>query len=153
MNDFNQKTLLTIVKNWRINLRPEFRGFRCAVCQEYVEAAWHYWLAICGFITSVHFCNTCNQKLKTNQLELKNSKTEKSITKIQYGKNLENKLREIRETWQTKEPPKFKEFTCDKCMNPLPNAQGYHAWFSGDGLISEFHFDRKCAHEIGLIQL
>lgn len=37
-----QELLLKIVKTWSLNQNPEYRGFRCANCQEYIKKAWYH---------------------------------------------------------------------------------------------------------------
>lgn len=57
-----QKILLKIVQSWKINPRPEYRGFRCADCQRYLHKAWHNFLDYGGFKTQIHFCKGCWKK-------------------------------------------------------------------------------------------
>lgn len=54
--------LVSIVKSWRINLKPEYRGFRCADCQKYIRGAWHHQLDSEGYKVEVHFCKSCQEK-------------------------------------------------------------------------------------------
>lgn len=53
---------MKIVKTWKINMNPEYRGFRCANCQTYMKKAWHYSLSEGGYNTPVHFCPDCSLK-------------------------------------------------------------------------------------------
>ena len=56
-----QKTLLEIVKTWQPSAKPEFRGFRCAKCQEYITKAWHYKLDSEEYLVPVHLCKKCQE--------------------------------------------------------------------------------------------
>ncbi len=59
----DSKEILKIVKKWKINKTPEFRGFRCANCQKRMHKAWHVWLSDGGYKTEVHFCRRCGRKI------------------------------------------------------------------------------------------
>lgn len=63
----DQDKLLKIVKTWKIRWTPEYRGFRCAKCQKYLQKAWHVWLDKGGFKLEVHFCKECGDKLRLNK--------------------------------------------------------------------------------------
>ena len=51
-----------IVKTWKPNLEPEFRGFRCGVCQKTIEKAWHHKLDSAEYLVTVHLCEDCDKK-------------------------------------------------------------------------------------------
>lgn len=55
--DSEQKLLLKIVETWRPNEIPEYRGFRCANCQQYVSRAWYHWLNSGDYRLPVHMCD------------------------------------------------------------------------------------------------
>jgi len=60
----NKEKILKIVKSWKINPVPEYRGFRCAKCQRFMRKAWHVWLNHKGYKLEVHFCKECFKKLR-----------------------------------------------------------------------------------------
>jgi protein-arginine kinase activator protein McsA len=57
-----QKFLENIVQTWTPNMEPEFRGFRCGKCQEYMQQAWHYQLDSAEYLAPVHLCDTCQKE-------------------------------------------------------------------------------------------
>jgi len=61
MND-KQELLTKIVKTWNINMEPEFRGFRCAQCQQYNTKAWHHQLDSEEYLVPVHLCKNCQKE-------------------------------------------------------------------------------------------
>jgi hypothetical protein len=117
-----QKSLLRIVKTWKISRKPEYRGFRCANCQKYIHKAWHCWLKEGGYQTPVHFCNNCEVNLK-----LKIKGTYKTFTPLD-SKHLTG-------------------FTCDNCGKKMYKA--WHVWTKKDGILSEAHFCKKCGKKLG----
>lgn len=52
-----QDTLLAIVRGWHPSAVPEYRGFRCAACQQQINAAWYHWLNSAGYFLPVHLCD------------------------------------------------------------------------------------------------
>jgi hypothetical protein len=59
----DQDKVLGMVRKWDISTKPEYRGFRCAMCQRYMRKAWHVWLNHGGFRLEVHFCSKCFKEL------------------------------------------------------------------------------------------
>lgn len=77
-------SLLSIVKTWKVNPKPEYRGFRCADCQKYIRKAWHHFLDYGGYKVPVHFCNACQKKLGSKEPKFKSftcDKCKKNIFK------------------------------------------------------------------------
>ncbi len=102
-----QKILLQIVKTWKINLTPEYRGFRCANCQKYIRQAWHYHLRTGGYHTPVHFCNACKEKIKPSRVK----ETYKPFTCDKCG----DKMRQAWHIWQKKNSILSESHFCKKC--------------------------------------
>lgn len=50
---------------------PEFRGFRCAQCQEYITKSWHHELDSDEFLVPVHLCENCQKSSGIEGGELK----------------------------------------------------------------------------------
>lgn len=42
-------------------MEPEFRGFRCAACQEYITKSWHHELNSSEYLVPVHLCGKCQE--------------------------------------------------------------------------------------------
>lgn len=145
----NQKTLLRIVQTWSLNPKPEYRGFRCANCQEYMKKAWYHWLVKGGYKTLVHFCNQCENAFKLNKI-----KTVKPVVKVDRSKflkfpdNVRSKLKEAVDGWNTKSKPVYRIFSCDRCGKNMYKA--YHIWNIQKGILVEVHFCRKCGDKTGL---
>lgn len=111
VKDRNQKILLRIVQEWKINQKPEYRGFRCAKCQKYIHKAWHHWLKTAGFKTPVHFCNSCEKKFKL----LKIKKNYKTFTCDKCGK----KMYKAWHVWTRKDNVLSEDHFCKKCGEKL----------------------------------
>lgn len=102
-----QKILLRIVKNWKISLTPEYRGFRCADCQKYISSAWHHWLKQGGYRTPVHFCNTCEDKFKSLKI--------KGIYKPFTCDKCGGKMRQACHVWEKKNGILSESHFCKRC--------------------------------------
>ncbi|MFH1916295.1 MAG: hypothetical protein ABIJ21_03450 [Nanoarchaeota archaeon] len=149
-----QEILLRIVQSWNISADPEYRGFRCAHCQDYMKKAWHHWLNSGGYKTPVHFCKDCQAKYSSGELDVP-TPTNTSQATIQkftkkYLPTTEQTLIAIQEKWNLSEKPRFKAFACDLCREYLPEAKGYHTWFKHENTLIEEHFCRPCAEKIGI---
>jgi len=63
MEKLNKKDLLKTVHSWNIKKDPEYRGFRCASCQNYLRKAWHIWFNSDHYQCEIHLCRRCYQKI------------------------------------------------------------------------------------------
>ena len=152
-----QEILLGIVHSWNISSEPEYRGFRCAHCQDYMTFAWHHWLSTGGFKTPVHFCKDCQAKYSSGELNVPTPTTTSQATMKNFSKKYppktEKMLISIQEKWNLSEKPRYKAFSCDLCKQDLPGAKGYHTWFKHNGTLIEEHFCRPCAEHSGIAKL
>ena len=57
--DSDQEFLIQIVKKWNPNTEPEFRDFRCGMCQKEVKEARHHVLDSDEYQVTVHLCDEC----------------------------------------------------------------------------------------------
>jgi len=137
-----QKQLLQIVQSWNLNPNPEYRGFRCANCQKYMQKAWYHWLVEGGYKTPVHFCNSCEEKFKLNKIEINKPKLLVNKSKFKLPTEIKNKLIELSKKWKTKAKPIYKIFTCDACNENMYKA--YHIWLTEKDRLIEVHLCRKC---------
>jgi len=142
MND--QKVLLRIVQTWNLSPKAEYRGFRCANCQNYMKKARYHYLVTGGYKTPVHFCNKCEDKFKSNSIEIKKPiiKVKKSGFISKFQKDIKKKLEKISGNWTGKTKPIFKIFTCDDCGINIYKAN--HMWVVLKGILIELHFCKKC---------
>jgi len=88
-------TLLKIVKTWKINEKPEYRGFRCANCQKYIFKAWHYWLNEGRYKTPVHFCKKCKIELGLSDGIYKKFNCDKCSKSVRKAWHIWNKKEDI----------------------------------------------------------
>lgn len=148
-----QQLLLQIVQSWNIKSDPEYRGFRCAVCQEYRNKAWHHWLRSSGFLVPIHLCDeTCEQAFQSETLTFASPPLEKTINLTNpYSLKATGTFEEILEEWNTLAPPALKAFTCDLCEEKLEidpedgRRKGYHIWYETRSReVAELHFHRQC---------
>lgn len=166
-----QSLLFTIVQTWRPNEIPEYRGFRCAHCQQYKNEAWHHWLTIGDYLLPVHLCDdTCEPALKNNELTVDMTKVG-IIDRASFGNEYKysditsKRFNEIITTWPKAQKPILKVFSCDECGDDLAidpsdgTRKGYHVWYKmdlpagrhGDNkTLAELHFHRRCAEKIGI---
>jgi RNase P subunit RPR2 len=148
--DAKTKTLLRIVKTWNIKEKPEYRGFRCALCQKYIHKAYYYWLDSSEYLTPVHFCKDCRKKFETGKIQV--TKPCLSVNRKTFGldfeKNFIQKCKNLIKKWNIKSKPIYKTFTCDNCGKNMHKA--YHTWLNIDGRLVELHFCKKCGNKLGL---
>ena len=104
----SQNFLLKIVKKWKINRKPEYRGFRCGGCQKYLHKAWHHWLKKGGYKTLVHFCNSCERKFKPKGIY-------KNFTCDKCGR----KMQKAYHVWKEKNGILIEDHFCKECGDKL----------------------------------
>ena len=146
-----QECLLSIVETWNLSEKPEFRGFRCANCQEYItDKAWHYFLNTSGYLTPVHFCDGCKAKFEEGTIAATKQRIGVDRKKFRpvFTASTEIALDQISGSWDAAAEPVYKVFTCDNCGGPLLNAEGYHVWRNKEGTLIEYHLDRDCGAKI-----
>jgi RNase P subunit RPR2 len=144
-----QQTLLSIVKTWDIQPKPEYRGFRCANCQKYMHKAWYYWLTSGGFIGPVHFCQDCKQKFDAGKIQ--NTKPQFNFMASharEYQRSVQNELDDAIKKWDLNAEPIYKIFTCDKCNRNMTKA--WHIWTRDKKNLIEVHFCKECGEAVGL---
>ena len=164
-----QKILLEIVETWRLNEFPEYRGFRCATCQQYKNEAWYHWINTGdengNFRLSIHMCSDiCEPALQNETIQVDSSKRKKvdreSFGNVhQFTDEAKKRFGEIVASWPDYKAPELKAFSCDECNNPLEINQadkerkGYHVWWKmPDGkTLTELHFHRDCGHNLGIL--
>ncbi len=148
-----QAILLKIVKTWNISSSPEYRGFRCAYCQQYRNQSWYHWLRSSGFIVPLHLCEeVCHSKFEAGKLEFKeNPDYQRNPLENNYSEKAKEKFEEIIESWDMNQKPILKAFVCDLChqdlaIDPIDNLRkGYHVWYETKrGDYAELHFHRTC---------
>ena len=144
------KTLLKIVETWKLNEKPEYRGFRCANCQKYMHKAYYYWLDTKGYKTPVHFCRQCQKLFESFHIRI--TKLSHPINRKTFGLKFEQKFiqkcKSIAKKWNTKANPVYKTFVCDECGDNMHKA--YHVWLNINSRLIEVHFCQKCGHKLKL---
>jgi RNase P subunit RPR2 len=146
-----QQKLLAIVETWHLSVTPEFRGFRCARCQEcFAGEAWHYFLHEGGYMTPVHFCGACKADFKDSATAGKDARISvgRETFKPKLSVATETALDTISDAWNVDAEPILKDFTCDACGKPLPDVKAYHVWRNKNGTLIEYHFDKSCGNKI-----
>src|SRR5438874_11596508 len=119
--EIEQEKLLKIVKTWQPNEFPEFRGFRCALCQQYKNEAWHNWLNMGGYRLPIHLCSeTCEHAFQIDNMridEKKEIEVDRATfgTEYQYSEEAKVTFRGIIAVWPTLAETKYKAFACDYC--------------------------------------
>jgi hypothetical protein len=159
-----QDLLLQIANTWQPSEKPEYRGFRCANCQQYKNEAWYHWLDTNGYKLPIHLCNdTCELAFQNETIRIGSSKR-KSIDRALFGNNYEysketqNQFAKIINSWPENAVPEFKAFSCDECRNDLDidsidgQRKGYHVWWKmPDGqTLAELHLHKKCGNKLGI---
>lgn len=143
----NQKILLEIVKTWNLSEKPEYRSFRCANCQKYINKAWYHWLTSGNYITPVHFCDKCEKDFLYSKIII--NKPEINIDRNKFGlkfsEEINKKIRKIVKNWNTNQH-EYKAFTCDDCEKEMIKA--YHVWFNMDKTLVEVHFCKECGDKL-----
>ena len=145
-----QEILFAIVKTWNIKSKPEFRGFRCANCQEYMQSAWHHWLHSKGFITPIHFCEACEEAFKSGKIEIssKEGSLDRNNPGFFYGGRVLEIMQGIVNSWTF--PLVKKPFSCDLCTHDVKDARAWHVWIDlGEKMVEE-HFCKSCGKKVGV---
>ncbi len=159
-----QKVLLSIVETWRLSETPEYRGFRCANCQEYKNEAWYHWVHTGGYKLPIHMCNdTCEPAFKNKSIQVDQSKREQVNREVfgntyHYTAEATKRFREIVASWPEYKEPELKSYSCDECNKDLdidPTdgiRKGYHVWWKMDDgtTLAELHFHKTCAGLLGI---
>ncbi len=159
-----QALLLQIVETWRPSQFPEYRGFKCANCQQYKNKAWYHWLSLGDYKLPIHICNDiCEPQFQKGTIKIDQSKRAK-VDRSSFGKEykfLEKtilRFKEIVSSWPDYENPKLKAFICDECgqdldIDPLDSQRkGYHVWWKEDDgkTLVELHFHKFCGNSMGI---
>lgn len=156
MDNKLQKQLQTIVESWDITSKPEYRGFRCGLCQKYKNEAWYFLLDTTKFLVPVHLCdNGCKEKFLQNKLVFSNRKAALHFHQYTFSKNVINRFAMITKKWKTTNPV-LKKFFCDECGKVLiidkkdKRRKGFHIWWDNKGILTELHFHRSCATKLDI---
>ena len=159
-----QKILLDIVETWNISEKPEYRGFRCANCQEYKNEAWYHWLNNEKFKLPIHLCNdTCEPAFQDRNISIDQKKIN-HVNRAAFGNNhvypetAVNRFQQIVNNWPNYKVPELKVFTCDECGENLDIdhqdeiRKGYHVWWKmPDGQkLTELHFHKACGNKLNI---
>ena len=159
-----QEILLSIVETWKPSEYPEYRGFRCANCQQYKNEAWYHWVNFGNYRLPIHMCNdTCEKEFNNGTIKIDGSKRQ-TVDRDNFGNKYLfsqeslKRFKEIVALWPTYEEPKLKVYTCDNCGNDLDidpidgQRKGYHVWWKqNDGkTLIELHFHKDCGHKLGI---
>ncbi len=169
-----QETLLALVRGWHPSAVPEYRGFRCAACQQQINEAWYHWLRSAGYFLPVHLCNErCESLFRAGKL-LSSDRRDGGATGPTparqplnnadlYTEAASRRFREMVTGWRAMQTaPVLRAFTCDACGGELlmepgpegtPQRQGYHVWWEmqPEGTRVELHFHRDCGHALGIL--
>ena len=158
-----QKTLLKIVETWRPSEQPEYRGFRCANCQEYKNEAWYHWVNSGGYKLPVHMCKEiCEPAFQSGSIRIDESKRaavdqENFGNSFRFSKKATERFKEIVASWPEYKEPELKTYTCDDCTKELDIdtdgiRKGYHVWWKmPDGkTLAELHFHKTCANALDI---
>jgi hypothetical protein len=169
-----QDTLLAIVRGWHPSAIPEYRGFRCAACQQQINAAWYHWLQNDEYFLPVHLCDErCERLFRAGTLHPVSAGQGAGATSPAparpplnntnlYSETATRRFREIVTGWRAAQTaPVLRAFTCDACGGELlmepgpdgsPQRQGYHVWWEMEPEQTrvELHFHRDCGHALGI---
>lgn len=163
-----QEILLQVVETWRLSEVPEYRGFKCANCQQFKDQAWYHWVNTGGYKLPIHMCNdTCEPAFIAGNLQIDQGKRAQ-IDRVAFGsthsypEKAVERFRQITSAWPEYKEPELKAFTCDACERDLTietlsdnskQRQGYHVWWKMDDgfTLAELHFHRDCGHRLGLL--
>lgn len=159
-----QRLLLKIIGTWQPNNNPEYRGFRCGICQKYINKGWHHWLYSDNYLLPIHICIDCEPNLDIENITLAHRKVIKKGSIINnniFKETAIRRLTEIIKSWRLYKKPKLKIFSCDECgkdlfLEKFPNGtkqrKGYHVWWkSNKSIISELHFHKKCGNKLKIV--
>ena len=143
-----QDLLLSVVRTWKINPKPEYRGFRCASCQRYLYSSWHHWLNSGGYKIPVHLCQSCEKKSCAGKL--KNRLPRRTVVRSRFYTNLPKKvktrLKAIVRSWRLPKKAVRKRFSCDTCRTHLHRA--YHVGTNVGRNLVETHFCKRCGDRL-----
>ncbi|HVZ67288.1 MAG TPA: hypothetical protein VG917_03430 [Patescibacteria group bacterium] len=162
-----QEILLKIVETWRPSQTPEYRGFKCANCQQFKNQAWYHWVNSGNYRLPIHMCDDkCEPEFQAETIKIDESKIarvdrEKFGSEYHYSDIAKDKFREIVASWPEYDEPKLKAFICDSCnedltMETLPDGsqqrQGFHVWWKMDDgeTLAELHFHKDCASKLNI---
>lgn len=159
----NQDLLLQIIQTWRISETPEYRGFRCANCQEYKNEAWYHWINAGGYRLPIHLCDDiCEKTLQNNSIQIDENKRqiidkEKFGSTYAYSPQAIKRFEEIIGSWPEYKDPELKIFSCDECKKELDidssdgQRKGYHVWYkTKENTLAELHFHKSCAKHLSI---
>lgn len=162
--DEEQRVLLSIVETWRLSEKPEYRGFRCANCQQYKNEAWYHWVNTGGYRLPIHMCDdTCEKAFRSHSIIIDESKR-LQVNREDFGQTYSytpeaiQKFRQIVGTWPEYKEPVLQAYTCDLCNLELTidaadgQRKGYHVWWKMDDgkTLAELHSHRECAASLGI---
>jgi len=140
-----QMKLLSLVRCWVPNERPERRAFRCGWCGESLgNGAWHFLLRGGGYFTPVHLCGSCHQHKGVVQVELRPLLFDRSRFHPDFSRRAGAVLDRISERCDAEFVPGFHQFTCDQCRKVLPGGIAWHTWRNRNGVLMEYHFCDGC---------
>lgn len=148
----NRNLLLQIVQTWNIKQKPEYRDFKCAVCQKYIRKAFYYLLNYGGYKTFLHFCKKCQKKINSEKIKIKKPEIKFNRKKfgLQFEKEFTSFCKKIVQKWQNKKTPIYQSFICEKCKKSIIKA--YHIWINLSGALSEIHLCKNCGNKLKLKQ-
>jgi len=159
-----QQKLLEIVQTWRLSEQPEYRGFRCANCQEYKNQAWYHWLNSGEYKLPVHMCNeNCEKAFISGKIQVDPAKRQ-AVDINSFGNSYQflpqalGIFNDIVSSWPEYKEPQLKNFFCDLCNNNLDidpidqQVKGYHVWWKmpNGKTLAELHFHKICANKLGI---
>lgn len=141
----SQAWLASLVASWDISAEPEFRGFRCAACQQLMMgAAWHYWCETRTVVTPVHLCGECHDKAPSPALHRPVDRSRRWPPAVTATPGLRRAL-----AAQPRPHGVWQEFRCDRCGGN--DARMWHIWRSlPDGRLAEGHLCGDCGAPAGL---
>jgi hypothetical protein len=147
--ELTQLRLLAIVRSWTPDKEPEFRNFRCGVCQIILPfMAWHYLLHEGGFLTPVHLCGRCNGNRDGSRVEIPKLRFDRNNFHPQAFQNAIPILDRISGKWDPATYCGWKGFSCDACELPFElspeGVRAWHVWRNKDGTLTEYHFCQIC---------
>ena len=152
-----QQSLLAIVQSWNITTIPEYRGFRCGLCQRYINEAWHHMLTTGGYLVPDHLCEGCEGAFNSRTVSFDQKSVPEKRLSHSYPAQAEARFKEIISTWPVHDTPVYKPFTCDDCSKNLDidetdgMRKGFHVWWKMEGeILVELHFHRHCADRSGI---
>lgn len=163
-NQKSKQILLDIVKTWHLKEIPEYRGFRCANCQEYKNEAWYHWLNSNGYQLPVHMCDEkCESQFQKDTIVINPTK-KTSVNRNVFGSKYLFKdktikrFKEIVAFWPEYREPEFKAFFCDECGKDLyidetdGQRKGFHVWWKTENsVLTELHFHKECGNKLGIL--